>query len=205
MTTKGFTLIELMVTISIMLIMTSVVIFNYNKFNDSSLLGAFAYDISLTIRQAQVYGVAVKEGGASGQMSPISTDSFNNFQSAYGVHFDKSTPEATPLTLFVDENNNGSYDNGETVIQTYKFQRGINIESLCIANNVSLGNNPCTFDALDIVFKRPDPEAKISGTGINIRGHRFSNGSEATIKLQNSSNDLHKSVVVEQSGQISVQ
>ena len=196
MTKKGFTLVELMVTITIMLIMTSVVLFNYNKFNESSLLSQFAYDMSLTIRQAQVYGVAGRETSAIS-----ATDVSIAIIPAtlpYGVHFDKATLDT--FSLFIN-----TY-NLTNVLQTYKFQRGIKIYKLCtITGTVTTGIVTTCSDVggkpslLDISFLRPDPEAIFSeDNAINA------NISSVQIHLSSSDGNLKKSVEVYSTGQISV-
>lgn len=211
MKTKGFTLIELMIAITIMMIMTSVVLFNYNRFNESSLLNTFAYDMSLTIRQAQVYGVASREGKNS-QSSAIgvnnASDSLTNFTGGYGVHFDSSkTSGVIPLKLFIDtptENQdddtfvgNGKFDEGvDFTLQSYSFQRGIKISQICATVAGSVEN--CNFQQLDITFHRPDPEAIIP-----VADDVFA--SSARIVLQNADTSISKSVVVYSTGQISVQ
>jgi prepilin-type N-terminal cleavage/methylation domain-containing protein len=193
MTKKGFTLIELMVTVTIMMIMTAVVLFNYNRFNDSSLLNTFAYDLSLTIRQAQVYGSAVR--GTGSQNGPITTASATTFQSAYGVHFD-STPNAIPLTLFFAGigTDGASYNTDRSGdLQSYTFQRGIKINSLCVKKTGT--PDPLCATSLDIIFTRPDPEAMIGGDVLN---------DEADIVLQNADGSLTRTVVVYSTGQIQV-
>ena len=194
---KGFTLIELMVTVTIMMIMTSVVLFDYNTFNDSSVLNNLAYDMSLTIRQAQVYGTAVRENGnGTSAGSPITVGSVNNFVSSYGVHFDHNNPNS--FTLFTADIT-GTYDPAN-VLQTYQFQRGIKISQLC-------ASYPCldatTLGTIDIVFKRPDPEANITASvdGTASVGQVVSS---ANIVLQNGNGAISKSVVVYSTGQISV-
>lgn len=54
--TKGFTLIEFVVIISIFAIMASIALFNFNGFRSNVSLNTLAHDIALTIRQAQVFG-----------------------------------------------------------------------------------------------------------------------------------------------------
>jgi len=182
---KGFTLIELMVTVTIMMIMTAVVLFNYNTFNDSSLLSNFAYDMSLTIRQAQVYGTS---GGETNQGAvTVSNASINSSAPPFGVHFIQGAMAPNPsLILFVG--------NPANVLQSYTFQRGISIKQICVSSS----GNSCasTPSTLDITFLHPNPEAIISG----------GDGSMATIILQNAgSSPLTKKVVVYSTGQISVQ
>ncbi len=199
MINKGFTLIELMVTVTIMLIMTAVVFFNYNRFNDSTLLSSFAYDMSLTIREAQVYGVSTLESG-SGQGSGVNTTTFSNFSSPYGVYFNSSSNVTPQFLLFIDSNKDKIYDTGDTILQSYTFQRGITIGSLCVSDSV----NCDLVKSLSITFVRPDPEATI--TAVNLDGLPVTDPiSSATIFLQNSAKTVTKSVVVSPVGQISVQ
>ena len=193
---KGFTLIELMVTVTIMMIMTAVVLFNYNQFNDSSLLNAFAYDLSLTIRQAQVYGEAVRESGGS-QGAGISVDSVSNFNSTYSVHFDSTAVGSTPpLVLFTCSSSNCSFaDSSVVTLQSYTFQRGVKIKELDVTD---ADNQSISVPTLDITFTRPNPEATIISSGTAY--------SSARIVLSSTSNSpITKSVVVYSTGQISVQ
>ncbi|MBI2004934.1 prepilin-type N-terminal cleavage/methylation domain-containing protein [Patescibacteria group bacterium] len=55
----GFTLVELLVVVSIMLIITSTLLLQQRKFNSATLMRTLAYNIALSIRQAQVYGTSV--------------------------------------------------------------------------------------------------------------------------------------------------
>jgi len=202
---RGFTLIELMVVVAIMLIMTGVIFFNYNSFNDSMLLTNSAYDLSLSIRQAQVYGTAVREGTGWTPVSPIDANSYNNFAYAYGMHFDTSDP--TGFSLFVDNGSaNGAYDPGvDSKLQTYVFQRGIKVEKLCVSYNGA----PCyPVTSLDITFLRPNPESRISAsdTATSFSCDPINNPvcGSATIILQNANGSMTKAVVVSPTGQISV-
>src|SRR3989338_6906440 len=58
---RGFTLVELLVTLSLFVVLTTIVLFSQQKFNGSILLTNLAYDVALTIRQAQTFGVNVRE------------------------------------------------------------------------------------------------------------------------------------------------
>jgi prepilin-type N-terminal cleavage/methylation domain-containing protein len=150
---KGFTLIELLVTISIFVILTGVVIFNESKFNSTVLLTNLAYDTALTIRQAQTYGINVKEFGDSDFIP-------------YGVHFERN---AKSFILFADTTYDKNYPllspnpflgatttciTLEGCVNRYTIQRGNYISDLKVGNGTSV-------DTLDIVFKRPNPDALI--------------------------------------------
>src|SRR3989344_1409035 len=53
--TKGFTLIELLVVSAIVVMLATVILSSHGKFGGQVLLQNFAYDVALSIRQAQVY------------------------------------------------------------------------------------------------------------------------------------------------------
>ena len=217
---NGFTLIELMVIVAIMLIMTSVIFFNYNKFNSDMLLNNFAYDLSLSIRQAQVYGVATKESSSATAGGAVDSSTHSSsFLYAYGVHFDIAS--STNFKLFVDNVHPsfGTYDTSpDEALQTYTFQKGVKIKEMCVDEDDYMIGTPCasfggsSVSKLDITFLRPNPEARIAAFGatdtvkICIIDPQAGKGcSRAAIVLQNTDNSARKVVVISSTGQISVQ
>jgi len=147
---RGFTLIELLVVIGVFSMITTVILANHSRFNGSVLLGNLAYDIALSVREAQVFGLSVKQFDSQ-------------FQVGYGIHFSNSSA----YVLFADINRNNRYDNGtDSIIQTSSLGKGHSILQYCAetalnAKNCSnSGQSPITY--LDIVFFRPDPDATIS-------------------------------------------
>ena len=57
----GFTLIEMLVSIGIVSLIMAVVFFNYGTFNDDLALTSAGQELSIAVRQAQSYGLSVKE------------------------------------------------------------------------------------------------------------------------------------------------
>jgi prepilin-type N-terminal cleavage/methylation domain-containing protein len=150
---KGFTLIELLVTITMFVILTGVVLVNSNKFDNSILLHNFAYDVALTIKQAQSYGVNVRE------------NSSGSFNSAYGVYFDR-TISSTNFILFNDVDGNNIYPGTDfstcpTVsecVQRYSMTKGTSIQSMCAGKDAS---SCSSASKLSILFIRPNLNANI--------------------------------------------
>ncbi|MDP3962749.1 MAG: type II secretion system protein, partial [bacterium] len=153
---KGFTLVELMISVAIFAFMTAFLVAKYGTFNQGILLTNLAYDVALTIRNAQSYGLNVKSRPVSGGASFSS-----EFTYPYGVRFDRSSLNKAKVVFFVDANLNGAYDEPDEEISTSNIKRGSYISGLC------MGSGGCTYanniDVLDITFKRPDPNAIIKG------------------------------------------
>jgi len=186
--TGGFTLIELMVSMAIITIITSVVLVNHNRFNGTIFLGNLAYDVALSVREAQIYGLSVREFGGS-------------FNIGYGVHFDVATPKS--FFIFADIDRNQRYTaSTDSVVETLTVTRGNSISKFCAT---TFGISPvekCTdssapLGTLDIAFNRPNPEAVITDNlGIGY--------TSAKIIVSSDEGDT-RSVVIEGTGQISVQ
>ena len=131
--TRGFTLIELLVTISIMVIIMSVVLINYHQYNSTFGITNLAYDIALSARTAQTYGVAVHaDQGGSGQ---------TQFEYGYGLHFDATDPDH--YILFADNPTSGTpnyYDggmdcaSGSECVTKYTLQSGYTISNICVTD-----------------------------------------------------------------------
>lgn len=135
---------ELIVSVSIIVILMSVVLFQYRTFDNRFVLRSVAHEVALAIRTAQVYGVSVRGGGG-------------DFEDMYGVHFDKNTMP-TQYILFRDTDGGGDYDGGEAVT-TFSLTRGNYVRNLEVATATPYMRG---IDTLDILFKRPDPDALFS-------------------------------------------
>lgn len=146
----GFTLIELLVVITIATIITTAFVIKNQEWNRVFAVTSQTYDLALSIRQAQIYSLAVKEDTGS------TSDKFNV---SYGVHVDYATP--TQFIMFVDRNLNGIYDNGEG-LETKTLKREVRITSIC--GNRSNGATFCSDSQpgstvtgkINITFRRPE-------------------------------------------------
>lgn len=175
---KGFTLVELLISIAIFTVITSVAVFNNAQFNGSVLLTNLVYEIALSIREAQQYGISVKESSSS------------NFNSGYGVHFDMSNP--TQYVLFEDTPSGTQhvFDVSDVTLQTYTISKGDKISKVCLD-----GSKPCSATTVDISFERPNPDAYIySSSGSH---------SQAEVCVTSPQGMIRK-ITVESTGQISV-
>ena len=180
-TARGFTLIELMVVTGILVVITSLILANNTRFGGAVLLENLAYDIALSVRRAQVYGIAVQRFGT------------DDFSAGYGVNFTLATPAV--YILFADKEN-GIYDTGNSeLVESVSIQGGYKIVDLC-ATSPSRPSETCGLSSLDILFKRPEPDAFIRAGG-NLQ-------EKARIILE-SPRGNRTSIIVEASGQIAVE
>ena len=209
-TTKGFTLAELLVSIGIMIVITSTVLFNQSSYTSAISLTNLANDISLTIRQAQIYGVSVKQLQAGS----------NDFSSAYGVEFNTSStgdPTGGSYIFFADRgvSKNGYYDGtwdcpvggASECLQKIMTTSGNTISQLCILrtndNGVCSGNPAMLVNMIAITFLRPSNTANIVffNNGGQVPNPSNIQGAQITVS---SPTGLTHSVVVYTTGQISV-
>jgi prepilin-type N-terminal cleavage/methylation domain-containing protein len=188
---RAFTLIELLVVTAIIVVVTSIILADNNRFGGVVQLENLAYDIALSIRQAQVYGISV--AGLGGSANP--------FGAGYGMHFDMSDPQH--YELFADTAGSGIYDPSENVSPSpYTIANGFRIASLCVTP--PSGTENCNASTIDIVFKRPEPDAWISVSGVSCIAESGACEEGARIVLASPRGDM-MSVVVDVNGQISVQ
>lgn len=173
---RGFTLVELMVVLTIIVIITVVVLTSQSSFNKTLILANTAYDIALALRSAESYGLGSRAVGTT-------------VNAGYGLHFQSGTPGS--FTLFADtypspstssvchpisdisapnaQSGNCSYESGQgEKVTSYVLGNGITISDFCA---YATGSWSCAYalggglSSLDIVFARPDPKPFISVNG----------------------------------------
>jgi prepilin-type N-terminal cleavage/methylation domain-containing protein len=121
----GFTLVELLVVISIATIILTALIIQQSTWNDTLSLRTQNYELSLILRQAQVHSLGVRED---------TSGSGDKFGIGYGVYFDHNQRDR--YLYFADRNGDGNYDPSE-LVETYFLKRGVTLDKFCAV----LGNN----------------------------------------------------------------
>lgn len=147
---RGFSLAELLVVLAVMTIITGVVLAKYRGYGTNALFANATENIVLSIRQAQLYGVAVK--GTTGTCSAGS-----QFDCSFGANFSVATPDR--LTLFADNNNNGIFDAGDGSTQVVTWNSPIAVTA------IACGGGACSGGVVNFTFKRPSPTAMIHDSG----------------------------------------
>lgn len=163
----GFTLLELLVVMALLVILLSISLFNYSNFGRDVELENATYTTALAIRETQVYGInrALRKG--------TETNVKNTFTGkyAYGVFVKKNEDN---LILFKDPE--GVIDDG---VYNESVSCGISNSECYSKINLTRGNKitriisyaassgPSEIDKASISFIRPDPDAiiKVSAAG----------------------------------------
>jgi len=231
----GFTIIELLVSISIFFIVTGFVLSSYPRFGSNLAIESLAQDIALTIRQAQVFGSAILGTTQRGHGSEtVPAQIFN----AYGVSFPAITTRAPgedavdyTYTIFADipGGKDNSYDKdfsgecgspdstNECVTNFVVNSRRYGIEKFCKNfYRVDFGRGTkeriedgCTagneLSTLDILFIRPHLEAIFNATNIFSIKQPPSTISNVAIIISSSDKSIKRAIVVWKTGQISIE
>ena len=200
----GFTLVELIVVITIATIIMTALVIQQRKWDDQLSLNTQTYELALTLRQAQIYSLGVRE-------NPTSTG--DKFNLGYGVRI--SDPIPNQYIFFGDKNKDFKYTTGEE-LETKTFTRGVVVDRVCgMASIIALGpvgehcsgeGWPVTLEMVDISFLRPEVNSKskfLNSSQTEISGFG-SYSLPATIYLR-SPQGKFSSVKIEANGQISIQ
>ena len=209
---QGFSMVELIVVISIFALMASTTIFNYNDYRDRVEETNIAQDIALSVRQAQLYGIS----SSNRDVGQVFDDDENNAaEKAFfnGVDItDNSSIRGVAInvkdktfTLFEDNNGNNVYDSGidRVIDERQVLSNRVELKA-CLDNGTpDLGN--CSSDLVTddeliyVTFQRPYPDAIIRLQGddttySNVSIGFYTGGNE----------EVSTYIQIDPSGQISV-
>lgn len=144
-TVFGFSLIEILVAISLFSVILVIVIPRTRVPQNRITADDVAYNIALSIRQAQNYSTSV--------LGTKTTGNLDTFNTGYGVHFDRTKPD---YIIFSDQNVDHSYSPTQDLVADFLSLKGATID-LC--RKVGAGGAECNRPVLTISFVRPNPEA----------------------------------------------
>ena len=190
-TKAGFTLIEMLVVIAIIGTVTGIVLNSQSSFNNSFVVSNAAYDVSLSIRNTETYGIASRGTTTTGN-------------AGYGVEFAAATPSS--FTLFADTYplpgvsdachtvpSNGAdapnalpgnciFDsNAGEKVQSYDLNNGVTVDNFCAytaSQQYCAHSGSFTIDRLDIVFTRPNPVPTFT---VLVGNNPVASGSSASV------------------------
>ncbi len=184
---RGFTVIELLVTMAIFSVLSGVVLANYRDYTTGAYFANASENIVLALRQAQVYGA----GGKLNTASCIG----GLYMCHYGVSFVKGSDH---FTMFVDSNDDQIFSPVDTVLETVVFESPIEIGDLFCG---VWACNPA--NGLNIVFIRPYTDAWIADIPANliIGSSSYDYGSVTITDGQSK----YSTLIISRAGQISIQ
>lgn len=197
----GFTLTELMITITVFVLLSAVVITNFRSVDNSLILTNVAHQVAVIIRKAQISGISnTGLGSGAAEVFP-----------SYGVHFDTTGPPPQNTFILFADLPAGAGDGvclgtcpllpppppGKEGIQRYTLAPGYTIKDLC-GNFKTTGTPGCGLNRLNITFVRPNPDAVLKR---NAGDTPYSN---AEVIIQ-SKTGVTKTIVIWKTGQISIE
>jgi prepilin-type N-terminal cleavage/methylation domain-containing protein len=164
---SGFTLLEIIITMSIVLLISSLTAFGYVKFNDRLENTSLAFEVALLLREAQISGVSVRENPDAG-----------TFENAWGVYtkIGGSGNSDSRVVLFVDSDSDeiydGNFDNcpSQECVSSLDMRRNNVLGKVC--RLTTGGGSVCYPESEDlagfsVTFKRPKPDAKLTFIDLN--------------------------------------
>ncbi len=196
---SGFTLLELMVVITISVLLISVVTTQNRTHTSRILYDDVAHKIALSIRQAQSYGLSAREHTVAGTGATSRT-----FCIGYGVVFTLSF--GNKYNIFADTTQLGPtglvcppavgpYNHVEDrVLERITLKRGA-VTRLCATNPLAVPPEDCTLTDLSIVYQRPNPEPVINGDVRYV-------AAKIVLTFPGS---ITKNIIIRNTGQISIQ
>ncbi|MFC1700753.1 Tfp pilus assembly protein FimT/FimU [Patescibacteria group bacterium] len=141
MKNNGFTLIEILIVMSVIVIITTIVLVNFRGGERGNLLKSSVQEVVLNLRKAQNMAITAQKFGA-------------NMPYGYGVYFSLASPQS--YIIFADMDNNQSYTNASENFEVISMSSKIEISSLNPAS-------PTSF-----IFTIPEAVAPVSGS-IDLR------------------------------------
>jgi len=161
--TAGFSLVELLVSIGILVLVLSIVVTQQRPFNGSVLLRSQAYELALAIREVQQSAISAINSDTSG------TD---DFRAVLGIHFDTTSGADQRYTIFSDNGTNDhAYDSSDTLfgppgLLDPRFE-------IRAVQRVDVGA-PVDRTSVSVTFERPNFDAIFeSNTGVTQRSGAF--------------------------------
>ncbi len=188
---SGFTVVELMVTITIVVLVTGIVLVQYSSFNSSVLLTSQAYKTAFDLRETQ--SLAISSKGKN-----------NNFREEYGLYFNMSLP--TQYLLFQDVGDAdvpAHYNAGEEIGGPTIVDPRFVISRMCVSTGAisACGGSATDVTTLAVTFERPDFDAAFYSTGPTV-----ANVQTALVYISSIADvSASKIVRVSASGQMSVE
>jgi len=213
---RGVTLIELLVVLAIISVLVIVVITSQSTFNKTIILSNTAYDIALTIRTAENYGIGNRPGidaatnrGYGVHFEGIPTNTFKTFAdisppansgSCHPIPPGRETsPDVIPGDCVYKAGDGGSGDDGSGETKVFTLGNGMKITRL----RQKTGTAWSVVSTLDVTFARPNTKIFIAhSSGSTATYATSATGAEIQVSSPDGSEKRH--ICIELSGSIRV-
>jgi prepilin-type N-terminal cleavage/methylation domain-containing protein len=188
----GFGLIELMVSISIVVLVLAVVMFNQGSSNSASLLRSQAYEVALGMREVQLSAVSAMYQSSG-------------FRNVFGLYFNTTSSLNGFYYNFRDSGtpSNYFYTAGEEIGKRNNLDKRFEISEIRLVS----GATKIPEADISILFERPNFDA-IFYTAAGVPANAAVSAVEIDVRLKGTSgsgDSKVRTVEVSRTGQITVQ
>ncbi|QQG46147.1 MAG: prepilin-type N-terminal cleavage/methylation domain-containing protein [Candidatus Niyogibacteria bacterium] len=173
----GFTLLELVVTVGVVLIISLLILADFPEFTRRLELSRTAQAVASSFRQAESAALAVREFSA--EVFP-----------AYGLHFENLPAKSYVFFADIDQDYktsspDGFYDGPSEEVDTFTINTPVEIYKIC--GGESGEGADCSITRLDVLYARPNPDIYIitdKGSFLNVEIFvRLTTGAEKKIAI----------------------
>ena len=189
-TNQGFGLIELVVSVGIMVLVTSIVMSRQDSFNGATLLRGQAYELALNVREIQMLAIS-----ASNRVDSA------NFRNVYGLYFNKNASDSA-YQIFRDNNSDYFYNNSEPFGQQGSLDKRFSIGEIRLLGSGA----PVSVNELAISFERPNFDANLyTSSGVEVADSIYAVEIDIRVRGQSGTGPgVVRTVEITRTGQISV-
>jgi len=165
----GFTIVELLVVVAVIVFMTGVLLLNWRSGERTLALSRVVHKAGQDVRRVQELALrAQAHNCAVGSIS------------AYGIFFNQSTPGS--YLLFAECNSTNAYESGvggDDVVDTIQLEAGVMIQGVSPGSTVSIVFvpptprvflNPGSPTSVQIFFQREDGTGTLKTLDVNSKG-----------------------------------
>jgi len=144
---------ELVVSVSIMVIVSTVFLANYHLYGSRGTLNATVQKVATDIRQVQGFSLGLKQFNGS---TPLG---------GWGAYFSSQNPDRTHYSIFADVDENKICQSNCTpsvneFLKSLDLSKGVETDQIILTD---VNGSPTTVNRIDLVYVPPDPKIFICG------------------------------------------
>ena len=140
---KAFTILEVLVTLSIITVILTLSMVSYKRANSRNAIVFAAYQVAGDTRLAESYAASARQYSTQPRWN------------VWGAHF---TAGSNQYRIFVDKNFNGFYDAADAIWRTVKLPSGVSVKTLRYKKAGSIAG----VSELSAVYFPPSPTSSLA-------------------------------------------